>query len=675
MSTREEDLIEADRRGLLKGEMKADFDEAVRRGLITLPPGEVPRGTIAPQQEPTPTPAPQQQPIAPDPTAINIPTPFGGTEAIREFGEALPTVLSGLVAEPVAGLAGLAMAALPGEEGAGARTVEKVREALTIEPSTERGQRGLETIGALVEKGVDIANIPLSGLGAITELVAEQGLDQAVETIKSVQEEGVGKTIGDRTFEETGSAAAATIAETTPTAVLAALGVRTTPKGAASISAQRAKEIESVLEASRRTGVDVLTTDIFQPKSIFSRLSQQFSERIPILGTGGKRAAQREQRIEALKELEDSVPRNVSEDIFDSLVVSRDKFKKAAGKRLETVIEDMDTFGEISVKNTITNIDKAIKSLTKRGRVPNPALVDELTNLKQTALEASDNFRTLRDFRTDAMGISDKVDVRGLSQLRSTDKVLMDNVIRATTKDLDDFVLANSSNKNLGRYKQADKIYRREAIKLTKSKLKQILDRGEVTPERVGNLLFSSTPSEVKLLFDNLDDVGRKNSRYALYRKALDKAKNGDFSPERFVREVNGLQEGFDVFFRGDAKAELEGFKRLMQSTQRAAQSGVVTPTGQTMQLPVAMTLAAAAGAGNIPAILALFGSATVALGSRIYETSGVRNMLIRLGKAKKRGTLEVDLLSTIPVLLNEANRTLQQEEQNQKSQIRSGGR
>lgn len=49
MSTRQEDLIEADRRGLLTGEMKTDFDAAVKRGLISLPQTEALGEPIAEQ--------------------------------------------------------------------------------------------------------------------------------------------------------------------------------------------------------------------------------------------------------------------------------------------------------------------------------------------------------------------------------------------------------------------------------------------------------------------------------------------------------------------------------------------------------------------------------------------------------------------------------------------------
>jgi hypothetical protein len=59
-----------------------------------------------------------------------------------------------------------------------------------------------------------------------------------------------------------------------------------------------------------------------------------------------------------------------------------------------------------------------------------------------------------------------------------------------------------------------------------------------------------------------------------------------------------------------------------------------------------------------------LLGASTIGLAARIYESAGVRNMLIQLGKAPKRSTLAADLKKSIPLVLAEANRGIEQEEQ-----------
>lgn len=578
---------------------------------------------------------------------------------VESVVEPITTIATGTLATAAGGLLGGAAIPLAGLRS-GVNVMQDIQEAGTFQPRTKAGQRGLQTFGDLMEAGIDLANIPLSGFAGLLELATGQGVDQAVETIENVQEEGVSKTLGDRVFEETGDSFAAGLAESTPEATLLALGIRKTPQGVPKISAKRAQEIDSILAESKRTGIDVLTTDIFNPKSIFSRLSHQFAERIPFVGTGGKRAAQQEQRIKALQDLDAAVPQEPSQAIFDSLRASRDKVKNAAGERLDRVAEIMDPLGRVPVEQTVASIDRAIASLTKPGKLPDPAALKDLENLKQTAINAGDNFSLLREFRTDARSMAEKVDVTGRTQLRTAEKASFDNIVISLTKDLNNFVLNNSTPRDLNRYKQADKVYRREAINLTKSRLKTALDKGDVTPEVVNNLLFSSKPSEVKLLFNNLGSTGRANARFALYRKALDDSVvAGEINPAKLITQLNKYEKNFNVFFRGDAKAEFNGFKRLFESTQRAQTAGVITPTGQSLLLPGGFALGTL-----VDTMTAIYASVTVGLGARAWESAGVRNLLIRLGKSTPRGTLELDLLKILPAVLTSANKNLQDEQE-----------
>jgi len=622
--------------------IRVRFDEALRRGLIT-----------SPQQ-------PAQEPAAGEDRGILASI----AEPITAVTDPAATLLTGAIAEPIAGLAGIG-ALLPGGRTP-TEAIKATREALTFKPRTEAGKAGLEVVGEGVKSLVGTANIPLSGVAGLTELATGQGLEQAAETVRNIQgKPGFAKTIGQRTLEETGSPAVAALVETVPTAILTRLGVKTKPGGVPDISPQRVSEINKVLASSQKQGIDVLTTDIFQPQSIFSRLSSQFAERVPLLGTGGKRAKQQTQRVEALEKLEQSTPRVEAADIITSLDQSANKIRRAAGGRINTVAESMDQLGTVPTRNAVAAIDSALEKISRPGKLKNDVLIDELNNLKQTLTEADQSFKSLREFRTDARAISEKVDPAGRSQLRSSDKALMDQVTKGLTKDLDDFVLSNSDPRNLSRYKKADQIYAQEAAKLTKSRLKTVLDKGDVNPELVNNLLFSSSPSQVKLLFKNLDTQGRQNARMALLRRALDKStKAGEISPQRFASELDKLSDNFNVFFRGEAKAEINGLKRLLVTTKRAAEAGVTTPTGQAIQIPAATAIAAGAGIGDPRAIATLFLASTVGLTARAYESAGVRNMLIRLGKSPKRSTLEADLKKSIPLLLEQASQVVTREEQ-----------
>jgi hypothetical protein len=114
------------------------------------------------------------------------------------FIEPVATVVTGALAEPVAGIVGLGKALFaPSPEEAvrrGKEAVESTREALTFQPRTEEGEKGLRAVG---------------------EIIAPIGeVFQAAEIF-----------LGDETFEATKSPALAAAATTIPTAVIEALGL------------------------------------------------------------------------------------------------------------------------------------------------------------------------------------------------------------------------------------------------------------------------------------------------------------------------------------------------------------------------------------------------------------------------------------------------------------------
>ncbi len=117
----------------------------------------------------------------------------GGIAGVLEPAAA---IVSGAVAEPVAGIAGIAQAINPfAKEGAGAKAVEATREALTFQPRTQAGKAGLQAVGeALKPVGKAIS-------GAETFL-------------------------GDTIFKATGSPTLAAAAATLPTAVLETIGLK-----------------------------------------------------------------------------------------------------------------------------------------------------------------------------------------------------------------------------------------------------------------------------------------------------------------------------------------------------------------------------------------------------------------------------------------------------------------
>lgn len=142
----------------------------------------------------------------------------GDGTAVDAIFEPIKAIAGGVGTEIAAGIGGIAQAINPfADPGAGAQAVEDIRSAAPdFSPQTESGKASLETIGGLIERGIDIVNYPLSGLEGLSVLISGQGIDQAVATIKDIQSAGLGQSLGKRALEATGSPLVATAAQLSP---------------------------------------------------------------------------------------------------------------------------------------------------------------------------------------------------------------------------------------------------------------------------------------------------------------------------------------------------------------------------------------------------------------------------------------------------------------------------
>ena len=206
----------------------------------------------------------------------------GNTFNPDEFLSSKPDFMGASVIEPVmavgsgaarsitGGLAGTLQALNPfAEDGEGARTVKEFTEG-SFTPETEAGKQGLETLGALVQGGIDIVNFPISGLAGLTELISGQGLEQATATIKSIQDKGVSTTAGQRVFEETGSPLAATIAEVAPQAALDIIGLKGANRVVEQASTQVPRALSAIEDVVTPLSKEAIKSTKELPKAIFN---------------------------------------------------------------------------------------------------------------------------------------------------------------------------------------------------------------------------------------------------------------------------------------------------------------------------------------------------------------------------------------------------------------------
>lgn len=389
-----------------------------------------------------------------------------------------------------------------------------------------------------------------------------------------------------------------------------------------------------IVQAAKAANIPLMTSDVAQPTTFVGKSGQVLGERIPLAGTGGLRATQQEARQRAVQELGDQYPAPKPSQIIDSLKAQKSRIKQAAGKRYDELLPMVDGLGPAPYNRTTQAIDDAIGELSKPGVVSSKEAVQELQQFKDTLGSADQTYSTLKENRGALREIVNSYDNQGRSQLPTRAKALINRVYSAIGSDMDEAAKNALSPRDLARLKSADSIYRSEAEKLTKTRLKNVLDKGDLTPEVAENLLFSTKRSEVRSLYDSLDSSGRDAARATVIQRALTKAGGLDNpSPEKFISELRRMESQTGILFKGDQRKQLEGLKMVLAATKRAGEAGVQTATGQQLYAPIG---AAVAGSliGDLGATFAT--GATVGALARVYESPVVRNAMIRIGSSPK---------------------------------------
>jgi len=399
--------------------------------------------------------------------------------------------------------------------------------------------------------------------------------------------------------------------------------------------------VNPTVQAAEQAKVPLMTSDIVPPETFLGKQAQAVGERVPVIGTQGQRATQQVARQDAVQALAEQYGAPSYEAITQSLKGKVGKVKQAAGRVIDQTGTKLDQAGTVAPEKSLSAIDKAVSELQKPG-VFNPAAesqVAQLNSLKQV-LSGEQSFSTLKQSRTAVSEILNSVDAAGRSQLPSYAKALMTRVKNAMSDDMKDFAKTNLSGSEYGKWLKANQVYGEEANLLKNSRLKNVLDKGDLTPEVVRNMIYSNKPSENKILYDSLGQVGREQVRAAFINDAFEKAsQSGQINPNRFAVELAKNDKKIDIFFKGEEKETVKGLIDVLQRTARAQKAAEApTTTGATLT-PYALgasafadlgaTLAAAVSAGGI---------------SRIYESPAVRDLILKMQASKPNSKTEADL-------------------------------
>lgn len=406
-----------------------------------------------------------------------------------------------------------------------------------------------------------------------------------------------------------------------------------------------------LIEQGAKSGIPVTTSDVLPPKTFVGKAAQQTGEKIPFAGTGAMREGQQELRAKAVQDVAEKYGQFSYKSIVESLKSKKNRVKSAAGSVLENTGNKLDQFGEIPLTNTKAAIIQAKEELTKKGVIQSGGAIDDLATLTEAMSSSPQTFTTLKENRTAFREIVAGADKAERSQLTSRAKGLLTRVESAMTKDMNQLAKDNLTPQEFLKWKKANSVYASEANKLTKTRLKNVLDKGDVTPEAVETLLFSQKPSELKNLYSSLGVSGRENARAAIISKVVNNVSKrvGGITPNSFATELKKFGPQVNVFFKGEERKALDGLQKALDATRRAQDAAISTPTGQ--QLIGAATLASAAT--DLGATI-LIGGTTGGI-ARLYESAPVRNALLRLSSAPKGSTQFEKALLEFQTILNSA--------------------
>lgn len=392
------------------------------------------------------------------------------------------------------------------------------------------------------------------------------------------------------------------------------------------------------IAAAESAAIPMLTSDVARPKTWFGNWVQQTLEKVPVIGTGGARAAQREAREAAVTKLYDDFAGGTAE-IDD---VTRD-FLKVRGEQIGRLtrqkgeVIDGVSANPIDVTDAVAVIDQ---NIAKYGNLANyQPLVAKLQSFKSDLLSGD-----IRQVELVRKVIGDALGDDTLKPVSSELKKVVNDLYPALREDMGRHIQKFGKAGDFSKWRAANEALSDFATDLENATVKRVLAKGNATPEEARLLLFSKKPSEVRALFSGLSEEGKKNARALIIQDMVEKAGGiDDLSVAKFTRQLKDSAKKIGVAFEKDEADRLTGLLKALQSTRRADQAAVNTPTGQAL---IPLLASGGLGAYFAPGTSAILG--TVVAGARMFESKAVKNLLVALSRTAPGSKAEQNVLGSL---------------------------
>lgn len=427
-------------------------------------------------------------------------------------------------------------------------------------------------------------------------------------------------------------------------------GPKPAPRPAARpAQAQQQTAAQQIVQTGKDEGVRVMTTDVKPPRGFVGKSARAIGERIPFAGTGGPRIAQNEERVQAVRNVAADYGAEAGQEYLEGLA---DDFSRTRGAAITKWKDRKDAVIQ-GIQAPFTEAPRAIAAIDEQVAKLRGIDADEYKPVIDRLLRFRDQFtqgKSLEQIEGQRRLLSGLFDDPSLAKLRDDGKKAINAIYKPLREDMGEFIGTNGGAKERRVWEESNRQLSRMVGELDDAAFKRALNAVDITPEKVGNLLFSKNPSEVKRLMGNLSESGKAKARSAVIQRALLKAIDGeDLSPQKFANEIERLGSNIGVVFEGADVTRIEGLTRLIKATQQASVAAAAPPTGVQNSVPILAAVMAdfMGSAGG-----AITSSALAGFAARAYESATVRNLLIGLGKTKPGSAGERSYIQRIEKVL-----------------------
>ena len=426
-------------------------------------------------------------------------------------------------------------------------------------------------------------------------------------------------------------------------------------------------DTKNTVRLAEDLNVPVLTSDVRSPETFAGKWLQRTSESIPAAGTGNIRANQQSARVNSVQDLASSWGVDLGNDVDVISTVAGDLLRKRGNllkqytSTKSSVIDSqqLQDAGVVDVSKTINAIDQELDTLMKLRSTQTAPVIERLKDWRAALLGE----RTVKAPNGKTIIVQDGQNLQSIEQLRKfigeafADPSLasvktignkaLNRIYAPLRDDMGAFIKTYGNRNDLKKWQVSNARLSELAGELDNSIFKSVLKKGEVSPEEVTRLLFSKKPSDIKLLFKNLDNIGRANAKTAIITDMFKKSINANesVSPEVFKTQIKKMSNTLGVFFNEKELNSIQGLGRVLALTKRAGEASVLPPTGAVLQIPIITGFLTQSFGGVGSGLVAAVGIGAVA---RVLESAPVRNLLIKLPKTKPGSKQEAEIVKRL---------------------------